>query len=240
MPQNGPPSQPWSAGGPEQPYREPADPWGDQPDADHLAGGGLWGGNPSSVPPGAAGPSTGYDAPGGPDPGYAGYPATGTYSPAPGGAPPAWAPTSAPGRGPGLPIIALVAVLGLLICGGLGTAGWLLVSGDPPADAAKDPAATPSSAQTAADVNPAPRSSNDARFVTKGQCVRNDGTATKPQMSVTECTAGTYQVLARVDGPTTGEADAEAKCAKVPQYTKWFFYDSELDSLDFVLCLRER
>jgi hypothetical protein len=26
----------------------------------------------------------------------------------------------------------------------------------------------------------------------------------------------------------------------VPNYTKWYFYDSELDSLDFVLCLKER
>ena len=27
-------------------------------------------------------------------------------------------------------------------------------------------------------------------------------------------------------GRTTGEEDAEAKCAKVPGYTKWYFYDS--------------
>ena len=38
---------------------------------------------------------------------------------------------------------------------------------------------------------------------------------------------------------TTGEADAETKCSKVSKYTKWYFYDSELDSLDFVLCLKE-
>ena len=50
---------------------------------------------------------------------------------------------------------------------------------------------------------------------------------------------GTFEVLKRVDGRTTGEADAENKCSKVDKYTKWYFYDSELDSLDFVLCLRE-
>jgi hypothetical protein len=137
-------------------------------------------------------------------------------------------------------MVALVVVLGLLICGGLGTTAWLLSHGKPQ-DTAKDkaaPAPTPSTAGS--DVEPAPRSSNDARFVVRGQCVRNDGTAAKPQMTIAECTEGTYRVLARVDEPTTGEADAERKCAKYPEYTKWFFYDSELDDLDYVLCLRER
>jgi hypothetical protein len=139
-----------------------------------------------------------------------------------------------------VPIIALVVVLGLLICGGLGTTGWLLNRNatKPSVKGATTPSVAPSSA--GADAEPAPRSSNDARFVTKGQCVRNDGTTTKPVMTVAECADGTYVVLARVDGPTTGEADAEKKCAKVRDYTKWFFYDSELDSLDFVLCLKER
>jgi hypothetical protein len=70
--------------------------------------------------------------------------------------------------------------------------------------------------------------------------VRNQGTADTPEMKIVPCASGTYQVLKRIDGRTTGEADAESKCSKVPNYTKWYFYDSELDSLDFVLCLRER
>ena len=74
----------------------------------------------------------------------------------------------------------------------------------------------------------------------RGQCVRNEGTADAPAMTIVPCASGTYEVLKRVDGRTTGEADAEAKCSKVASYTKWYFYDSELDSLDFVLCLRER
>lgn len=47
-------------------------------------------------------------------------------------------------------------------------------------------------------------------------------------------------MVRRFDGPTSGEKDAEAKCAKVPGYTNWFFFDSELDTLDFVLCLKQR
>ena len=48
---------------------------------------------------------------------------------------------------------------------------------------------------------------------------------------VVACASGTFEVLKRVDGRTTGEADAESKCDKVSNYTKWYFYDSELDKV---------
>jgi hypothetical protein len=174
-----------------------------------------------------------------------GYPPVSGAGPA--DVPPTWSPITPPGtpparRGPGVPIVALVVVLGLLICGGLGVTGWLLTR---PTDhrAGNEVAPTPSSARTTDSskvVVPAPRASQDARFVAKGQCVRNVGTPAAPQMTIAACASGTYEVLARAEGRTTGKADAEAKCASVRGYTKWYFYDSELDSLDFVLCLRER
>jgi hypothetical protein len=155
------------------------------------------------------------------------------------GAPPMWhqAPAPPPTRR-NTPIIALVVVLGLLILGGLATAGWLVQrSGDPQAGASREP--TPAQSATTGSV-PEPQSSEDARFVAKGQCVRNEGSADdSPDLKIVACASGTYEVLKRVDGRTTGEADAESKCSKVSKYTKWYFYDSELDSLDFVLCLRE-
>jgi hypothetical protein len=156
------------------------------------------------------------------------------------GAPPAWGQPPPPTRRRNTPIVALVVVLGLLICGGLGTTAWLLNErgGSAQRQAATTAPSTPATAEAAA--VPGPRSSEDARFVAKGQCVRNENTADKPEMKIVACTSGTLEVLKRVDGRTTGEADAENKCSKVPNYTKWFFYDSELDSLDFVLCLRER
>jgi hypothetical protein len=285
MTQNGPypgqPSQPWSAGGSDDAYQEPADPWGEHNDG--------WGGNPASTPPGAGGTTDthppGYGA-AAPDYGVTGvqptgYPPTGvspTGLPLPGqrlpgqpltgmpltgqpltgipltgmpltgmpltGIPltgmPGWAAPPARRRGPGKPIVVLVVVLGLLICGGLGTTAWLLAHrGDKGTTQAAPP--TPTATRTAvSDTDPRPQNSQDARFVAKGQCVRNEGTADSPQMSIAVCTSGAYEVLARIDGRTTGEADAETKCAKVKHYTKWYFYDSELDSLDFVLCLRER
>jgi hypothetical protein len=244
MTQNGPhpgqPSQPWSARSGDDGYQAPADPWSESHDG--------WGGSPASTPPGVAGPvtSTDYDAVAaaasvtGPgsftsyDAGHAPLPTS--------SAPPMWGqpPVSPPRRGPGKLIVALVVVLGVLTCAGLGVTGLLVQKANDKKKAAATATPTAAAKPTGNNVGPGPRTSEDARFVAKGQCVRNEGSADIPQMSIVPCATGTFEVLARVDGRTTGEADAESKCAKVPNYTKWYFYDSELDSLDFVLCLREK
>ena len=223
-PYPGPPSQPWSGGGSEEPYTEPADPWGDHPTA--AAPEPAWGGHPASNPP-AMDSSTGYQAP-------QAFGASALNA-----APPGWGQPPPTRKRRNTPILALVVVLGLLICGGLGTTAWLLNERGDKADG-NAASTAPSAAATDNAALPEPQSSEDARFVAKGQCVRNENSADKPEMKIVACASGTLEVLKRVDGPTTGEADAESKCSKVPNYTKWFFYDSELDSLDFVLCLRER
>lgn len=269
-PYPGRPSPPWSTGGSGESYQQPADPWGGRPDAhqddarqndarqDDVRQDG-WGGHPLSIPPGGE-PSAGEQPTsylGGPA--YPGYPpARATAQPAPGGGylrPPAgeygrrpatpagWTPPPPPPRGRRAPLVALVTLAALLVCGGLGTTAWMLMRDPDPTAAGQGTAPSPTAPGPAAvpNGNPGPPlSSKDARFVSKGQCVRNEGTADAPAMSISVCATGAYEVLARIDGRTTGEADAEAKCAKVPSYSKWYFYDSELDSLDFVLCLRER
>ena len=229
MSQNGPYSgQGWPAGGSAssvEPYTEPADPWGDAATQSSPAPDSAWGGQPMSASP-AAENSAAY----------------GPYNPAPpGGAPPAWQQPTSPAKRRNAPIVALVVVLGLLICGGLGTAAWLVQrTGTPEASESGRPDSSPTAAATTDVAVPEPRSSEDARFVTTGKCVRNEGTTDNiPDLKIVSCTTGTYEVLKRVDGKTTGEADAESKCGKVKKYTKWYFYDSELDSLDFVLCLKE-
>jgi hypothetical protein len=223
-PYPGPPSQPWSGGGSEEPYTEPADPWGEQSTASAPQSA-AWGGHPPSAPPAMSTP-TGYPSP---------------YAAPVNTAPPVWGQPVAPQRRRNTPMVALVVVLILLICGGLGTTAWLLVQDDDPLRQAGPGPTVPSTAPaTERAADPEPRSSSDARFVAKGQCVRNEGTESVPEMKIVPCASGTFEVLKRVDGRTTGEADAESKCGKVRNYTKWFFYDSELDSLDFVLCLRER
>ncbi|NJP30521.1 hypothetical protein HCJ94_00550 [Micromonospora sp. HSS6-12] len=144
------------------------------------------------------------------------------------------------------PLIAVLAAVLLLVLGGGATVLYLLGQGDPtppaasPTAAAAPGSAGPDQASPAPSVA-APESSADPRFVKVGQCVRNDGPAGgKPKLLISECATRTYEVLHRVDGPTTGEKDAAAKCAKVDNYTNWYFFDSELDTLDFVLCLKQR
>jgi hypothetical protein len=223
-PYPGPPSQPWSGGGSDEPYTEPADPWGEHPTAS-APGTGPWGAHPPPVSP------TAPTSPEFPNP----------YAPASNTAPPSWGQPVPVQKRRNTPIVALVVVLGLLICGGLGTTAWLLSrQEDPLGRGTTTTSAKPSAPATAQVAAPQPRSSEDARFVAKGQCVRNEGTETNPLMKIVPCTTGTFEVLKRVDGRTTGEPDAQNKCAKVEGYTSWFFYDSELDSLDFVLCLKKR
>ena len=228
MSQNGPyPGQSWSAGGSDEPYTEPADPWRDAGAAPEPA----WGAHPTSMPP-AMDSSVGYEQ---------GFDAAPTaYEPGPPhSTAPSWSqpPPQQPIRR-NTPIIALVVVLGLLILGGLGTTAWLL-NHPRKGQTGNSVLPTNQATTTGAVVEPEPQSSQAARFVTKGQCVRNEGSADSPVMTIVPCASGTYEVLKRIDGHTTGEADAETKCSKVPDYTKWYFYDSPLDSLDFVLCLRE-
>jgi hypothetical protein len=211
-PYSGPPSQPWSGGESEGLYTAPSDPWSDHTRA---SGPSPWGAQPASTP--APEPPVDYSRP---------YEADA----APWAAP-------APPRRRNTPIVALVAVLGLLILGGLGTTAWLLSRDDKPTDRAGQALPPTTKPTTAANVVEPQRS---AQLAEKGQCVRNDGTPANPAMTIVACTSGTFEVLKRVDGRATGRADAEAKCSRVVGYTDWYFYDTELDSLDFVLCLRER
>ena len=211
MSQNGPHSgPPWSRGSSDEPYGEPADPWGEHGNAVPDP---AWGAHPPSVP---QQPVSYHSQP---------HSLSNWSDPVP---PPP------PKRN--TPIIALVVTLGVLICIGLGATVWLLKARND-----RTPAAQQSSAATDDNPGPAPQGSEDARFnVKEGDCVVNEGTDDEPKMLATPCAAGTFQVLKRVKGKTTGEKDAESKCARVPGYTKWYFYDSPLDDLDFVLCLKER
>ncbi|MFG2056280.1 flagellar basal body protein FliL [Micromonospora sp. NPDC048930] len=183
-------------------------------------------------------PSTGRDT---------GQPAHPTFPPAgpdQGGPPYPEPPRPKRGRGP---LVAVLAMVVVLLLGGA-AAFWLFGRDTPapvsgpgePTAPAVDPSAAASEPAGPAAGAPAPASSTDPRFAKAGQCVRNDGSVAEPRLVVTECAPKTYEVLRRIDGPTSGQQDAEAKCAKVAGYTDWFFFNSELDTLDFVLCLKHR
>ncbi|MGY0004206.1 LppU/SCO3897 family protein [Micromonospora sp. I033] len=254
----GPPGgspDPWGGRRPDDGYAPPADPrydpgYGGQP--------GGWGEPPAprydQPTPHYEPPAQRYDQPtqgyeprpawdaGAPPatPPYQGYPADPGY-----GAQPPYAEPTPPKRGRG-PLLVVVVVLAVLLLGGAG-AYWMLGRDDAdqggtasssapaagPTGAASEPAEAPTTP-------PAPASSTDPRFVKAGQCVANEGGSAQPKLVITECGAKTYQVLRRIDGSTSGKKDAESKCAKVAGYTDWYFFDSQLNDLDFVLCLKRR
>ena len=215
MSQNGPyPGQPWPGGSSDdEPYAEPADPWGE-----HAVSEPSWSPSPPPIshqPPIPHQSASFHSAP--PDDSSAG-----------GGS---WGPPAPPRRN--TPIVALVVVLGLLIVAGLGTTAWLLNRRAKPTTPTLSPSVGATGSGTV-------QGSEDARFVVAGQCVANQGTPDQPDMRKSVCVSGTYLVLKVIKGKTTGKEDAENKCAKVPGYTNWFFYDSDLDDLDVVLCLKKQ
>lgn len=236
-PYPGQPQEPWSGRQPTDTYGQPSDPWG---------GHDPWGGAPSSTHPVHPG------SPGAYDPGYGGYPDPGYsgYGPAqhyehpfqPAGPDPVAPLATATKRTSKGPVIALVVALAVLVFGGGATAIYLLGrdDGTPATQPTSEPngGSSPTSEPTA--TTPRPESSTDARFVKAGQCVKNEGAAGKPRLVIIKCGAKTYEVLARFDGVTSGQDDARTKCARVSGYTDWYFFNSELDTLDFVLCLKER
>ena len=147
------------------------------------------------------------------------------------------------------PVLILVLTLAVLVCGGTGVALYLVGRPDdrPTATSGRAPRRPPSASQAAsqaptqaASPTPGTDSSADARFVKKGQCVKNVGSTEKPQLQITKCAARTYEVLERFDTATTGEDDAQAKCKDVQGYTDWYYFNSPLDLNDYVLCLKLR
>lgn len=134
-------------------------------------------------------------------------------------------------------LMAVLVVLALAL--GIGGIVAYLLSDRPTGQAGPAPSQTPIGAATTAGATTAAgtvAAAGEFRSVRAGQCLVNEGTDDEPAMHITACTPGTYEVLKRVDGTI----DYESTCAAVPGYQFHFSYDSDLDSLDFVLCLRRR
>lgn len=241
-PYPGQPADPWIGRPPTDPYGQPVDPWGGQD---------QWGGSPVAPPSGDPGTAGGYQAY--PQTSLSGYGSSQRYEPAyPTADPePAWSPAGPlrpEEKKSNAPLIALVVTLVVLVFGGGAAAVYLVdrnagpgkraggtpaTTGGPTATTSPTPAEPPST--------PAPENSTDARFVKVGQCVKNEGsTEGRPKLAITRCGPKTYEVLQRFDGATSGKEDATTKCSKVEGYTDWYFFNSELDVFDFVLCLKLR
>lgn len=240
----GPPGgspEPWGGRRPDDQWRQPAP---DQPHPPTVPVQPAGGQSYDQFPSEPYGPAQRYPAVGSTESLPERYGPTEQYPP---GGPLAYPGNPSSGRGRG-PLVAVLVVLAMLVVGG-GTLWYLLGDDDEPSTttgaalptAPVEPDATTADPAGPTATTPAPASSADPRFVKAGQCVRNEGPAGgKPKLLITECAPRTYEVLRRFDGATSGERDAEAKCGKVEGYTNWYFFDSELDTLDFVLCLKQR
>ncbi|HEX5540880.1 MAG TPA: flagellar basal body protein FliL [Micromonospora sp.] len=257
-PQPGQPQEPW-VGPQSDGYDQPSDPWGGQ---NAWGTPGVWSNEaPSSVPPeGPVSYATGRVTPGHEQPGYGPAPGGQSthYPPAFGnpGENPTWTTLAPPPKKKSnAPLVAFVVVLALLVLGGGGVAVYLLGQGEkqpaasptttPQSETTDGPSAQPTpsdEATTPSDeaTTSAPDSASSVRLVEVGECVKNEGTTSEPKLVITECGPKTYEVLARIDGSTTGEADAKRKCSKVPEYDNWYFFKDALDDLSFVLCLKQR
>jgi hypothetical protein len=210
-------------GRPDDRYGQPSDPWG-QP--------GRWDGGHDTGATGYDNPEYGGGEYGGTEyrTGYGGF-----------GQEPEPAP---PGRGSTRLIATIVAVLAVLLVGGVATAFFVLKrDDDKPSAQETTTAGTSANAAGAGQGSspegsdtPAPESSAEARFAVAGQCLVNDGSEAKPSMRIVGCGPNTYQVLARFDGTI----DFKGKCGKVKGYKYHYYFDAELNSLDFVLCLKKR
>jgi hypothetical protein len=217
MPRYEPPHAPGGGYSPaDEAYGAPADPWRESA--------GAPAGAPTGLPFGVGAPE--------PDPMWG---TTGTATPD-------WAsgPMRPPQRPSGVRRLVVVLVVTLLVCGAAAATGYLLVRDEPAATGAPSPDPVTPQQASPTQGTPLPRSSTDVRFVVVGQCVRNEGGNDDPKLTITACGPRTYQVLERFDGATTGKEDARSKCSAVPGYTDWYFFDSPLDVLDYVLCLKSR
>jgi len=143
-------------------------------------------------------------------------------------------------------LVAVIVVLAVLVCGGGATGVYLLskngkkntgsgATTGPTAAATATATTGPSPTPAATTNSPTPDDTNGARDAKAGDCLKNEGTNDAPKMRKVPCAAGTYEVLKRFDGT----ADTK-KCDGVPGYQYNYYYDSTVNSFDFVLCMKQR
>jgi hypothetical protein len=225
-PYPGQPQDPWQGGQPHDPYGQP-EPWGAPTSG---AGGAPPPYNqPPQYDPGHAQPT--YNQPGyGQQPGYGGD---------------VWgAPTPPPKKGKGL-LITIIAVLLVLVCGAGGTVAYFAFNGAKKVAnlaASSSPTATPTSTSSTTTRSPTATSTptetsttDTGRNIKAGDCLVNDGSGDTPKLRKVPCAANTYEVLQRFDGT----AD-KGKCTTVAGSNASYFYDSPVNSLDYVLCMKQR
>jgi hypothetical protein len=136
----------------------------------------------------------------------------------------------------------MVAVMAVLLFGAVATGVYLISNRGDGNRARTAPTAQPNPTTTA-QAQPSSTASagdnegagNDAVTAKVGDCLVNDGTNEAPKMRKITCAKDTFEVVRTF--PATID---KAKCNGVPGYTHNYFFDSSIDTEDFVLCLKQR
>jgi len=172
-----------------------------------------------------------------------------------GGQPPYGGGPSWPGQGGGWnqppkkskgPMIAIIIVVVVVVLAAAGVGGWAVFGrggGSTHADPTPSPthtSASPSPTSESPSPSESPSASlpgGDAVSVQEGQCVKNEGTSSNPNLKIVDCGPGTYKVLKKFRG--THDTD---KCKSVSGYTTSYYqtFGDDLSSLDFVLCMQKQ
>jgi hypothetical protein len=145
------------------------------------------------------------------------------------------------------PMIAIIVVVAVVLLGVVGVGVWAIAGRGGSPDPKPTPTARASSASPSpTSESPSPSESTtpsatlpggDAYSVQEGQCVKNEGTDSKPNLKIVDCAKGTYKVLKKFRG--THDTD---KCKNVAGSDSSYYqkFGSDLSSLDFVLCLQKQ
>ncbi|MGW0435252.1 LppU/SCO3897 family protein [Micromonospora sp. NPDC003197] len=133
----------------------------------------------------------------------------------------------------------------LCVCGGVGI--WAFTSDD---DDEKDPIAQPTATSTARptsepSTDPTPSASStddddDDTSYRKGDCLKNEGTNSSPKLRKVPCGPGTYEVLSRIPFTTDVEKCKTDPIFGAKEADANYYYDSSMNSADYVLCLKKR
>lgn len=143
----------------------------------------------------------------------------------------------------GLIAVAFVAVL--VLGGGGGYAAWYVITQQPQGLPSANPSTSGARTQSQTSTTE-PAAIFDPHTINVGDCIVNKGTAAKPQIQISACSAGTYKVIFRVDGERIKEnaagsfdaATTSVDACKGTNFQSWYGYqDPAEDKKDVFFCL---
>jgi len=156
---------------------------------------------------------------------------------------PVWSPSPPQKKGMSGALIGVIAAVAVILIGGAAVGVYLLTSSGKTGTTAtnsQSPAGTGTGTRTpTAGASSAPSTPASFTSAKEGDCLVNNGTDSKPDLQITSCDSGSYEVVKRFDGPAS-KATANQKCSTLNDSGNLsaFYYHTPTGQGDFVLCLK--